>query len=115
MQNHIRTCSLVKTTELGIHLIRTWCLAARLFLKTFHLDGTLGAIQIGTILSSISTNIHLFLPTLQGSDLVQDRVISGFWTLYQFFVCHVAYTYTVTEFGDIAALTKEIWLVGLTI
>jgi len=84
---------------------------------TYHLDGTLGALQIGAMISSMLygvTMIQTYIYFHRGNtDSALSKSVIGFiWildTLHQIFICHVTYTYTVTRYGDITPLQQQTW------
>ncbi|EMD32391.1 hypothetical protein CERSUDRAFT_126812 [Gelatoporia subvermispora B] len=83
-----------------------------------HLDGTLGALQICTILSSalygvtvIQTYIY-FHQSSKDSYLYKAVSLTSAYlrvmgTTHQVAICQMAYQYTVTDYGNIIALTRE--------
>ncbi|OCH96231.1 hypothetical protein OBBRIDRAFT_228341 [Obba rivulosa] len=89
-------------------------------MSSVHLDGTLGVIQIASMVTSVAYGIT----TLQsytyfhrsGGDPVHLKIVIGLlWvldTLHQCFLCHVAYSYSVTNYGNWVALTWETWSVA---
>ncbi|OCH85663.1 hypothetical protein OBBRIDRAFT_807350 [Obba rivulosa] len=68
--------------------------------EVLDLNGTLGSLQIGMY------------------NFVNNAIIGCLWvldTLHQIFVCHMAYTYMVTDFGNLIAITQETWSINAMI
>ncbi|EMD32467.1 hypothetical protein CERSUDRAFT_118804 [Gelatoporia subvermispora B] len=83
------------------------------------LNGTLGSIQLATMLTSTLYGItvlqtYVYSRRSSGDALYIKLAIYALWlldTLHQAFIFHVSYTYTVTDFGEVLALTHETWSV----
>ncbi|OCH92426.1 hypothetical protein OBBRIDRAFT_451171 [Obba rivulosa] len=84
---------------------------------TYHLDGTLGALVIGGMVTAALygvTTIQSYIYFHQaGKDSLIFKFVVGFlWILdtsHQVFICHAVYKYTVTDYGNVLALTTFTW------
>ncbi|OCH83749.1 hypothetical protein OBBRIDRAFT_507125 [Obba rivulosa] len=83
----------------------------------FHLSNTLGALQISTMITSGIYGITLLQTYVYLHNKCNDptsfkAAICFLWaldTLHQIFICNMAFTYTVTDFGNVLILTQETW------
>ncbi|OCH84356.1 hypothetical protein OBBRIDRAFT_414144 [Obba rivulosa] len=83
----------------------------------FHLSNTLGALQIGTMITSGIYGITLIQTYVYLHHKCNDptsfkAAVCFLWaldTLHQIFICNMAFTYTVTDFGNVLILTQETW------
>ncbi|OCH85320.1 hypothetical protein OBBRIDRAFT_891239 [Obba rivulosa] len=81
----------------------------------YHLDGTLGSLQICTMLSSALYGVtviqtYIYFHQSSKDSVFYKTMIGLLWimgTLHQIAICQMAYMYTVTDYGNIIALTKE--------
>ncbi|OCH85975.1 hypothetical protein OBBRIDRAFT_828595 [Obba rivulosa] len=83
----------------------------------FHLNGTLGALVIAAMVTSALYGVtaiqtYVYFQRSGGDSAILKSTMGFIWilsTVHQVFICHAAYTYTVTEYGNLLALTAETW------
>ncbi|OCH90786.1 hypothetical protein OBBRIDRAFT_776407 [Obba rivulosa] len=85
----------------------------------FHLDDTLGALIISTMITSALYGVttiqtYVYFQRSEKDSTLLKSMIACLWildTVHQVFICHACYTYAITDYSDLLALTKETWYV----
>ncbi|OCH84130.1 hypothetical protein OBBRIDRAFT_432696 [Obba rivulosa] len=83
----------------------------------YHLDSTLGALQITAMVSSALYGItviqtYVYLHQINHDSALTKAAVCLLWTLntlHQVFICHAVYLFTITDYGNIVDLTQQTW------
>ncbi|EMD32416.1 hypothetical protein CERSUDRAFT_99501 [Gelatoporia subvermispora B] len=88
-------------------------------LESISLGGTLGALQISTMVTSAVYGVtvsqtYVYWHSKSNDSALFRATVAFIWgldTLHQVFICAMAFTYTVTDFGNVFALARESWAI----
>ncbi|KAI0712971.1 hypothetical protein C8T65DRAFT_829169, partial [Cerioporus squamosus] len=81
------------------------------------MDNTLGAVLIGNLIAAClygltTIQTYIYFGRCREDSIWLRSLVVFLWildTVHLAFISHTVYTYTVTDFGDFAALSKPVW------